>query len=256
MYTYPVLTYHCQDADHIFADPMASLDAIEDSKTCPTIPLKNAVGSLRSRRVEKLSPARAVEPSRPTLLSRERFAHICSAKPQGPQSSSLSRHEFATGSDGFVGTELDIQHPASQRRPRTSNRILTKKHIACNKSELTLASGYLPAPLVEHQHYAIVIAGSRLHTAGSGAAREEFRSRTQRYDNLAQGQLSHVTAPSRHTTENWGSDNADADADDEVVMHSYDASLEADQINEQSTPPWLRTPSKGREHVLFEDERY
>lgn len=129
---------------------------------------------------------------------------------------------------------------------------------------------------MEHQHNVLITADSRLHTAGSRAvgtaiiadqsqrniadntmsvtekvAREPLQSRTQRYDDTVRGQLSHVTAPSRHTTENSSFDNAD-----DAATHGHDASLEAGQINEQSTPRWLRTPSTGRAYDLFEDERY
>ncbi|KAF3045727.1 hypothetical protein E8E11_006319 [Didymella keratinophila] len=260
------------DANHIFAVPVATLDPIEDSQIRSATPLKDAGGLHRSHRAEKLSPARAVEPGRPALLLRERFAHICSAKSQGPQSSTSSGHKFATGSDGFAGTELHIQHPASQRRPRTSNRTLKEKKSACNMSELTLASGCLPAPPVEHQHNVLITADSRLHTAGSRAvgtaimadqsqrdiayntmavtekvARERLRSRTQRHDDVVRGH----TAPGRHTTENSSSDNAD-----DAATHSHGASLEAGQVNKQSTPRWLRTPSTGCAYDFFEDERY
>jgi hypothetical protein len=257
---------------------VASLDPIEDSQTRSATSPRIAAGRHRGHRVAKLSTARTVEAGRSALLLHERSAHICSTKYQGPQSSTSSRHKFAIASDGFVGSELNLQHTASQQRPRTSNRTLTKKKkSAYNKSELTLASGYLPEPLVEHQHNDM--ATLRLHTAGSRTggianfadesqraiaeitmvttekqAREHLRSRTQRYDGLVRNQLSNVMALSRHLSENSSFDSAN-DAD-EVVTHSHSASHEADQIDEQSTPHWLRTPSTGPAYDLFEDEQY
>lgn len=85
-------------------------------------------------------------------------------------------------------------------------------------------------------------------------ARERLQSQTQRRESLVRSQLSNVTAPSRHRSENTSSDSADAV--DEAVSHSHSASLEVDQGYEQFTPHWLQTPTTGRAYDLFETERY
>lgn len=127
--------------------------------------------NLVAHRIEKLLPARAVGFSRPAWRLRERVAHNHSAKSTKSQVSTIPKHKFANGSDGFAGSELNIQHLVSQHRPRVSNRYLAKEKQQSqrNKSKLALVSGCLPSPLVEHENKGVVTAGSRLYTAGSWA---------------------------------------------------------------------------------------
>lgn len=218
----------------------------------PAEPVKKATGRRRGHRVEKLLPV---------LLLRERFVHICLTNHQGPRSSASSRHMFITASDGFVGSELNIQHTASQHRLRNSNRTSTKKKstYSNSKNELVLACGYLPAPLEEHKHNDLVRTGSQLHAVGSWAAgtamfsdgsqsaiaeiamvttgkeaRRYLRSRTQHYDDLVRNQLSNVTVPIGNLPEN--SCFVSADNVDEAVTNDYIARLEVDHPNEQFIP--------------------
>jgi hypothetical protein len=242
---------------------VATPDPIEDSQIRSATSLENLAGRPRTHRVEKLSPASGLEPGSPLLLLRERFTPLHLPKSKGPQSSTSSRHKFATGSDGFVGTELSLQHSTKWNKPRASNRSQTKKSV-CNKGGLTLASGYLPAPPVEHQHDILAKADPRLRTAGlqaNGTAtfaefartttRERRGSQTQGRDDLVRRQLSTVTAPSRRPFES--SDGAD-DADE--VTRSHRSSLELDDGLGQINPRWLHTSSTGRTYDCIGVERY
>ncbi|KAF1927868.1 uncharacterized protein M421DRAFT_421063, partial [Didymella exigua CBS 183.55] len=271
-----------RDADHIFVVPVAALDPIEDSQIRSATLFKNSAGRSQGHRVRKLSPVRGVKSGSPALLLRERFAHVSSAKSKGSHSSTSPRSELATGSDGFVGVELHIQHPTKWNKPRASNRPRTKKSV-CNNGGLVLTSGYLPAPPIEHQHSGLIMTESQLHTAALQAAgttneaivslpllqhavaevfkvtrekeaRERRQSQVQRYDDLVRSQLSIVTAPSRRTPESSSSGSA-GDAD-EKVTYSRTPSLEFDESHEQITPQWLCTAATGRAHDQIEAERY
>lgn len=238
---------------------MAVPDPIEDSQIQSATSSKYADGRPQGHLAKKKLPVKRVEYSPRALLLRKHLIHISSADSKVSYSINSSKHKFATGSDGFVGVELDIQHSTRLIKPRTGNRNQTKKSTRSN-IELALTSGYLPTPSAEDQNNDLATAGPQLDTGDFQAVetavstgkrlpllqhavaeihratkkedvQERRRFRTRRCDNLTRGRLSNLTAPSRHTFKRSGSSNT-ADADGEVTKRRR-SSLELDESDVQ-----------------------
>lgn len=82
-------------------------------------------------------------------------------------------------------------------------------------------------------------------------AKERRQSRVRQHDSLVRSQLSNVTAPSRHTSENSSSGSAD-----EEVTLSCRSSDDFDKSHEQVTSQGPYAPSTRRAHNHLEAERY
>jgi hypothetical protein len=83
----------------------------------------------------------------PAQLLRGRLSCFRFKKHQGARNKQISRFDFATRSDGFVGAELQVRPFQSDARPRTVGMKRTRKRVT-DFGRLSLVSGSLATPLL------------------------------------------------------------------------------------------------------------
>lgn len=185
----------------------------------------------------------------------------------------ILRSGFSIGSDGFVGTELIIQHNKGFIQPRAKNTWVDKGASASR--ELTLACGYLPAPLVEHHVGVLQQSGQALpngdHTQAQvqvdrhetqplsqraltevrramsdREARKRRHDDMQHHENMVRCQLSGITAPARGVSE---------DSSSECSNEPHIQSSEEDDVTRDGVP-LAYTPTSHEVTRYFENQVY
>lgn len=213
--------------------------------------------------------------------------HVLQTQPassNGARCNKIVRSSFATGSDGFVGAELDLQHTRKPNRLRLNNRARVQR-VATASAKLLLANGNLPAPAVDH-HMAANLpdtdlvphvedrvishipirtyerpvlsqrALSEIHKAISAKEAREYRKHhLQKHESVVCHQLSSITAPTRHHSENSSSKSRSeacttsnaSESDNDDVCHGTQSLC---------TTPSARLPSFEEGTRYFESAMY
>lgn len=140
-------------------------------------------------RIEKPPSIRGSSVGSPARILRERFGNLLQTKSQGARSKRFSSSSFATGSDGFVDTELSIQYKKRYIKPRISNRARPKRSWPCSGG-LDLVCGHLPAPPVRYCEDVSIMAEEYRHVGGHTSP--QAPTRVDRRQRLSQHALTEI----------------------------------------------------------------
>ncbi|KAF2631187.1 hypothetical protein BU25DRAFT_481740 [Macroventuria anomochaeta] len=264
---------------HVFAAPVAAADPIEDSQMLTIAPFRSPSRQPVAHRVQKPSPARAAISGSPMWILRRQLGHPHSTKFDGARSRTLPQSSFATGSDGFVGAELSIQHTNRPTKAQISNKTRMKKTVP-DRGGLVMICGHLPAPPVEHHEGVLAVAEHPMHTGDRAPvhpstrvverwplsqraiteirkalsernARERRNSSPRQQEALVRDQLSNVTAPIRRVSE--GSSSAPSD-EECIPNNELDSDNDDDNAHDDSRSP--HTFPSGRIRSSIADTKY
>ena len=115
------------------------------------------------RRIQKRLTTKRGNNGSSASRPREEFTPFNPAKLNRVRNNKFSRSSFATGSDGFLGAELTVQHTRRPIKPRANNKTRIERSVH-EGGGLVLVCGRLPSPPFEYHEGAFTLAEKSFYT--------------------------------------------------------------------------------------------